>query len=153
LKGLNHWAFIPFLTVLGLVAGNLLVFAEGGYLDYRNLSFQKEIMEKQISELDARIASTRGKLQDADDPDKMIRNFEREYLVFKDKVQIIKFEENSPRSKTPTEEQKNLYDLKLLQNIYIIAASILLVFVSLIAYRRAYRRQNTSPDDSTRKFY
>lgn len=127
------------------IAGNVLIFSPGGYLDYKNLLREKHQVKNQIDEMDLEIHALREKLKDTENPEKMISYFEKEFLIFKDKVKIIKFQDSAP-GKSNKNTQKNIsLDLLFWQNIYIGAASIALLVITFLAYQK--RNTHLSDDE------
>lgn len=129
-----------------LIAGNFLVFSSGGYLDYRNLVREKREVEEQIKKMDHEEKNLREKLKDTKSPEKMIQYFEKEFFIFKDKVKIIKFQENPEEVSPQNENPKKQTDILFWQNIYIIASSIFLGFITFLAYQK---RKNNFLENET----
>ncbi|MCB1146091.1 MAG: septum formation initiator family protein [Leptospiraceae bacterium] len=133
----QHWLFWPFILLLALFTGYVLILGENGYLNYRSALAEKTRLEQKIQAFEDQKSALRKKLTILTDKDKALEAFAREFLLFPEKVSILKFQEESNEI-VKDQVQKN--NTSLWQRVYVLGSSVLLLLMTFLFWRKTKQK-------------
>ncbi len=146
-RSLDHWLATPMLVLFASLAGYTFFFTENGYLAYKEALQEKANLEKRIQQLTTQKQELEKKLGVLKDDEAALKNLSREFLLFSEKVTILKFKEETA-DKTTQEEQR--LDIRFLGSLYLMAASLLIALITWWYYRQEIRRrENFKQEESS----
>ncbi|MES0491094.1 MAG: hypothetical protein ABUK01_13935 [Leptospirales bacterium] len=132
----DHWLFWPFIGLILLVAGYNFVLSDNGYFAYRKkLAIKTEIIE-QINDLKQSKTELKKNLGQIQDEKKLIEQYIKKHYLYNKNVMIIKFLDTETEK---TVDEKERVDLTLYQRVYIVVATLILIFSTLFFWKYSRR--------------
>lgn len=135
----RHWLFWPSVSLLGIFLGYLVLLGENGYLNYLVASQEKVQLEKKILEYEKQKEDLKNRLKLLSDKDKALETFTREFLLFPEKVAILKFEDSERETEI---QQKQIKDFTWIQRIYVVFGNIALLSIAYFFWRREKNKEH-----------
>ncbi|MCS6985275.1 MAG: septum formation initiator family protein [Leptospiraceae bacterium] len=135
---LNHWLFWPLVSLLMVIALYIFFFTENGFFAYREALAEKARLEKRIGEMQQQKEELLQKLSLLRDDERALKNLSREFLIFPEKVSLIKFREkkddlSDKEAKTKSEEEPSYL---FWRKVYVALTTLLLLFIAYRSFKR-----------------
>jgi len=119
-----------------LIACYNFVLSDNGYLAYKKkLSVKNEIVE-QINDLKQSKTELENSIGQVQDEKKLIERYVKEHYLYNKQVMIIKFLDTEVEKTVDESERPNL---TLYQRIYIVVATLILIFSTLFFWKYSRR--------------
>ena len=123
----EHWLFTPMFILILLIGIYNFLFSKKGYIAYQNKLYEKQKIEKYIDELKKEKLALEKKLGILKNDKEAIEKFTKDYFLYDDSVTIIKFVDL--RKEIQQKEDKKI-NLDLLQKLYIVIASLVIISIT-----------------------
>lgn len=128
-KSRRHWLFWPFFFFLLQAGAYIFFFSENGYLAYLNAYRKKVQIEERIASLEKQKKQMGEKLGLLKNRKSALKHFSREFLLFENKVRILKFVDEQKEQNIKHNEG---YDIAFYQKAYLAATTVILLAVTFI---------------------
>ncbi len=136
-SGRDHWLFWPLMILLVQIAVYNTIFAETGYLAYREKEKELAKLRLESDELKARRELLQASLGELSDDDTAFSRFSREHYLYDQKVKIIKFIKHDQTAEKPAKKTMNI---EYAGRLYILFCSIALFAVTGLFWKANQRR-------------
>lgn len=128
----DHWLFWPVTFLVLQIFFYIFFFSENGYLAYQNRMLEKQKVEAAIASLENQKKSLEKRLKLIKDENIAVKEFNLEFLQFREEVSILKFLENTDIEKTQKETGA---DLSKSRRWYLGLSSAVLLLVIVLAFK------------------
>lgn len=143
------WLFWPLVTLLTQTMVFVFIFSDKGYFAYQEKKKQVDKIAAQIDALQKQKADLAERLKILKNNDAALKNFSKEFFIFQEQLRILKFEETTSDKAELTQENPGFYSW---QNWYIIASTVILVFITFISWHRNKEFQSSMENIDEFKF-
>lgn len=133
----EHWVFWPFTLLLIQIGLYNFLFSKNGYLSYIEKNHEREILRKQIENLNYNKTELIKKLAHVKNEEEALKDFITRLYRYDDKSVIVKFIDRQANQK---EIKKTKVNLPLIQRLYILVSTILLSIVTGLFWKLHKRR-------------
>lgn len=134
---LNHWIFWPLFSLMVVFALYMFFFTKNGYFAYRYHLQEKKKLKERILELEKQKEELREKLKLLHDDEKALKNLSREFLIFPEKVNILKFRaKEKPLPKERVETREDIPPYVFWEKVYVASTPVILLIIFYLSYRK-----------------